>query len=250
MIRIQKVIAAAGISSRRAAEQFVLQGRIMVNGQVIHALGTKVDPERDHIRVDGKRIPNPQPKMYMMLHKPQGCVSTLHDPQGRKTIKDCLRASAVRIYPVGRLDFNSEGLLLLTNDGDFAARLLHPGSHIPRTYAAKLSGILSDEVVNELQRGVMLDDGMTAPCRIDKRKKLSTNSWIEITLYEGKRRQVRRMMERAGCSVIRLKRIGFGPLRLGTLPLGGTRPLTPEEMTRLRNALARSSKRRRAGKTS
>ena len=214
----------------------------MVNGHVINTLGTKVDPSRDHIRVDGKLIPNSQPKVYMMLHKPQGCVSTLHDPEGRKTIKDFFHASPLRLYPVGRLDFNTEGLILLTNDGGFAAQCLHPRSHVPRTYVAKISGILTDQMIAQLRKGVMLDDGMTAPCRINKLKKLSTNSWLEITLYEGKKRQIRRMMETVGCSVIRLKRIGFGSLRIGTLPTGQHRPLEPEEFVQLRTALTRSSK--------
>jgi len=246
MIRIQKVIANAGISSRRAAERLLLQGRIIVNGQVINELGTKVDPSRDHIRVDGKLIPRSQPKVYMMLYKPQGCVSTLHDPDGRKTIKDFFQPTSLRLYPVGRLDFNTEGLIVLTNDGDFAEQLLHPRSHVPRTYTAKISGILTDQILAQLQKGVMLDDGMTAPCRINKVKKLSTNSWLEITLYEGKKRQIRRMMDSVGCSVIRLKRIGFGSLRLGTLLPAQSRPLEPEELAQLRTALAVSSKRSRS----
>ena len=246
MIRIQKVIADAGITSRRAAERLLLQGRIMVNGQVINELGTKVDPSRDHIRVDGKLIPNSQPKVYMMLHKPQGCVSTLHDPEGRKTIKDFFHASSLRVYPVGRLDFNTEGLILLTNDGDFAAQLLHPRLHVPRTYVAKISGILTDQIIAQLRKGVLLDDGMTAPCRIHKLKKLSTNSWLEITLYEGRKRQIRRMMETVGCSVIRLKRIGFGSLRLGTLSPAQSRPLELEELAQLRTSFTGSSKRSRS----
>jgi len=243
VIRIQKVIADAGISSRRAAERLLLQGRIVVNGQVVNELGTKVDPSRDHIRVDGKLIPSAQPKVYMMLHKPQGCVSTLDDPEGRKTIKDFFPGSSLRLYPIGRLDFNTEGLILLTNDGDFSAHLLHPRSHIPRTYVVKISGILTDQNIAQLQKGVLLDDGVTAPCRINKLKKLSTNSWLEVTLYEGRKRQIRRMMETAGCSVIRLKRIGFGPIRLGTLPPRQSRPLEIEELSQLRTALARSQKR-------
>ncbi|MBQ27781.1 MAG: pseudouridine synthase [Nitrospiraceae bacterium] len=247
MVRIQKIIADAGISSRRAAERLLLQGRIMVNGQIINELGTKVDPSQDHIRVDGKLIPQSQPKVYMILHKPQGCVSTMHDPEGRKTIKDFFRTSSLRIYPVGRLDFNTEGLIVLTNDGDFAAQLLHPRYHIPKTYVAKVSGVLSDQNIAQLQKGVMLDDGMTAPCRINKIKKLPTSSWLEITLFEGRKRQIRRMMESVGCSVIRLKRIGFGSLRLGTLPPGQTRPLEPEELAQIRTVLTRSSKRSRPG---
>jgi 23S rRNA pseudouridine2605 synthase len=246
VVRIQKVIADAGISSRRAAERLLLQGRIMVNGHVINELGTKVDPSRDHIRVDGKLIPNSQPKVYMMLYKPQGCVSTLHDPEGRKTIKDFFHATSLRLYPVGRLDFNTEGLIVLTNDGDFAAQLLHPRSHVPRTYMAKISGTLTDQIIAQLRKGVQLDDGMTAPCRINKVKKLATNSWLEITLFEGKKRQIRRMMESVGCSVIRLKRIGFGSLRLGTLLPAQSRPLETEELARLRTALKTSSKRSRS----
>ncbi len=249
MIRIQKVIADAGISSRRAAEQLLLQGRIIVNGQVVSELGTKVDPDRDHIRVDGKLIPNSQPKVYMMLHKPQGCVSTLHDPEGRKTIKDFFRTSSLRLYPVGRLDFNTEGLILLTNDGDFAARLLHPRFHVPRTYVAKISGTLTDQSIAQLKNGVMLDGEMTAPCRINKLKKLATNSWLEITLYEGRKRQIRRMMETVGCSVIRLKRIGFGSLRIGTLAPGQSRPLEHEELTQLRTSMEGTKKRSRPSDT-
>ena len=245
MIRIQKVIAEAGISSRRAAERLLQQGRIVVNGQVINELGTKVDPARDHIRVDGKLIPHSQPKVYMMLHKPQGCVSTLNDPEGRRTIKDFFHASSLRLYPVGRLDFNTEGLILLTNDGDFAAQLLHPRSHVPRTYVAKISGILTDQIMAQLRKGVALEDGVTAPCRINKLKKLSTNSWLEITLFEGKKRQIRRMMESVGCSVIRLRRIGFGSLRIGTLPPGQSRPLETGELRELRTTLAQPSKRPR-----
>jgi 23S rRNA pseudouridine2605 synthase len=240
--RIQKIISAAGVTSRRAAEQLILDGRVRVNGQVVTELGTKADASKDHIKVDGKLINPRQPMTYIMLNKPAGFVTTMSDPEGRPTVLNLLKGLKVRVYPVGRLDYNTEGLLLLTNDGDFAHLITHPKHEFPKTYRAKVKGVLEDRQIDELERGIHLDDGRTAPAKIKKISKEEANSWLEITIHEGKKRQVRRMFDRVGHSVIKLKRIRTGNLVLGDLPEGTFRYLTPEEVEALKELAVKEEK--------
>ncbi len=221
------------MTSRRAAEQLILEGRVRVNGKVVTELGTKADAENDHIKVDGKLINPSQPKTYIMLNKPTGYVTTLSDPEGRRTIQDLLKGVRTRVYPVGRLDYNTEGLLLLTNDGTFAHQITHPQYELPKTYRAKIKGVLDDKAVHALEKGVYLEDGRTSPAEVKKIRKETANSWIELTIREGKKRQVRRMLDRVGRSVIKLQRVRIGSLPLGTLPTGAYRHLTREEIEAL-----------------
>src|SRR5512135_1558495 len=193
--RIQKIISAAGITSRRAAEQLILDGRVRVNGQVVTELGTKADASKDHIKVDGKLINPRQPLSYIMLNKPAGYVTTMSDPEGRPTVQDLLKGIRIRVYPVGRLDYNTEGLLLLTNDGDFAHLITHPKHEFPKTYLAKVKGVLDERAIEMLEKGVFLQDGKTAPAKVRKVRKEEANSWLEITIHEGRKRQVRRMFD-------------------------------------------------------
>ena len=227
-------MSTAGTASRRAAEELIVLGRVRVNGKVVTELGTKADPNKDHIKVDGKLINPKQPQTYIMLNKPAGYVTTMSDPEGRPTVQDLLKGIKVRVYPVGRLDYNTEGMLLMTNDGDFAHLIAHPSHELPKTYLAKIKGVLDDKAVHELEKGVFLDDGKTAPAKVKKVRKEETNSWVEITIREGRKRQVRRMFDRVGRSVIRLKRIRTGNLSLGDLPEGQYRHLTPAEVRALK----------------
>ncbi|MEZ4348103.1 MAG: pseudouridine synthase [Nitrospira sp.] len=233
-IRLQKLIASTGLSSRRKAETLIASGRVTVNGKVVTELGTKVDPERDHVKVDGKHLTAAQPFVYLMLNKPKNVMSTLDDPGGRTTVKDFLRGVSVRVFPVGRLDFDSEGLMLLTNHGDLAQALLHPRYHVPKTYLIKVKGILTDEEIARLERGVRLDDGMTGPAFVKKVKKAQQNSWLELTIREGRKHQVKRMLEAIEHVVIKLVRVRMGPLSLGNLDPGEFRFLTDREANALR----------------
>jgi 23S rRNA pseudouridine2605 synthase len=232
--RIQKIISAAGVTSRRAAEELIAEGRVRVNGQVVTELGTKADADKDHIKVDGKLINPQQPKIYVMLNKPAGFVTTMSDPEGRPTVQDLLKGVKIRIYPVGRLDYNTEGMLILTNDGDFAHLITHPKHEFPKTYLAKVKGFLEDSQIENLEQGIYLDDGKTAPAKLKKVRKEEANSWLEITIHEGRKRQVRRMFDRVGHSVIKLKRIRTGGLVLGDLAEGSFRYLTSDEVSGLR----------------
>jgi 23S rRNA pseudouridine2605 synthase len=233
--RIQKIISAAGVASRRAAEQLILDGRVRVNGQVVTELGTKADASKDHIKVDGKLINPKQPPVYIMLNKPAGYVTTMADPEGRPTVLDLLKGLKTRVYPVGRLDYNTEGLLLLTNDGDFAHLITHPKHEFPKTYRAKVKGVLTEDQINLLEQGIYLDDGKTAPAKLKKISKEEANSWLEITIHEGRKRQVRRMFDRVGHSVIKLKRIKTGDLTLGDLAEGSYRYLSGAEVKALKD---------------
>jgi 23S rRNA pseudouridine2605 synthase len=239
--RLQKIIAAAGLASRRKAEALITAGQVTVNGQVVTELGAKADPEHDHIRVAGKLLRGPERKIYLLLNKPKGYVSTASDPQGRPTVLDLVRAAGTRLYPVGRLDFNSEGLLLITNDGDLAQRLMHASSHVPKAYLVKVSGKPGEEALNKLRAGVTLPAGRqgerrmsavkTAPARI-RLFKDADNPWYEVTLIEGRNRQLHRMFEQVGHHVEKIKRVRYGPLELD-VPPGASRPLTPREVARL-----------------
>jgi 23S rRNA pseudouridine2605 synthase len=234
--RLQKILAKMGIASRRAAEEIILEGRVTVNGQVA-TLGMKADPSKDHIKLDGKLLTKPEPKVYLMMNKPKGVITTLSETEERPTVRDYLKGIRYRVFPVGRLDFDSEGLLLLTNDGDFAHSILHPSKKIPKTYHVKIKGIIEDEKIYKLRRGIKLDDGITAPAEVKKLRKAEENSWIEITIYEGRKRQVRRMLERVGHLVLKLKRVKINGIELGNLPSGEIRYLTPEEVGKIKKEI-------------
>lgn len=246
-IRLQKVIAASGLASRRKAEEWIAQGRVMINGKIVRELGTRIDPERDHVKVDGKHIKGIEPYAYLLLNKPKGVVSTLNDPEGRPTIEHLLHGVTLRLFPVGRLDFDTEGLLLLTNHGELAQALLHPRYHVAKVYLAKVKGVLNDEEISRLARGVALEDGMTAPALVKKVRKAEENSWLEVTIYEGRKHQIKRMLDVVGHPVLKLKRIKFGPLALGDLLPGEFRYLTDREANTLRAIFKYKQERQAAG---
>jgi 23S rRNA pseudouridine2605 synthase len=243
--RLQKIIAAAGIASRRKAEEMIVAGRVTVNGQVVTELGAKADPERDHIRVDGKLLRGAERFVYLLLNKPRGYVTTVSDPEGRPTVMHLLRNVSARVYPVGRLDYLSEGLLLMTNDGALAYRLSHPSSHVSRTYLVKVSGKPSAEALGKLRSGIEIGGASapgalppvkTAPVRMHVARD-AVNPWYEVTLFEGRNRQVRRMFEEVGHHVEKIKRVRLGPLELD-VPPGSFRALSPREVELLRRAAA------------
>ncbi|SLM48658.1 Ribosomal large subunit pseudouridine synthase B [Nitrospira japonica] len=238
-VRLQKLIAGTGLASRRKSEALISAGRVTVNGKVVTELGTKVDPGRDHVKVDGKHLSAAQPFVYLLLHKPKNVMSTLDDPGGRTTVKDYLHGVSVRVFPVGRLDFDSEGLMLLTNNGDLSQALLHPRYHVPKTYLIKIKGVATDDEIVQLERGVKLEDGMTSPAIVKKIKKAEQNSWLEVTIREGRKHQVRRMLETVGHRVIKLMRVKMGPLALGDLAPGEFRFLTDREANALRELVER-----------
>ncbi len=241
--RLQKIIAAAGISSRRKAEELITQGRVSVNGQTVTELGSKADLERDHIKVDGKLLQGAERHVYLLLNKPKGYVTTVSDPEGRPTVMDLVKNVGARIYPVGRLDWASEGLLLLTNDGDLASKLTRAASHVPKTYLVKIAGRATEENIEKLRRGVKIgakpgprrmEQIHTAPSQI-KIMKDAANPWYEVTLIEGKNRQIRRMFEEIGHHVEKIKRVKYGPLTLDVEP-GQFRELRPAEVSGLRRS--------------
>jgi 23S rRNA pseudouridine2605 synthase len=241
--RLQKIIAAAGITSRRKAEQLISSGQVSVNGQLVTELGTKADPERDHIRVGGKLLRGAEHHVYLLLNKPKGFVTTASDPEGRPTIMDLLRDFKTRVYPVGRLDYASEGLLLLTNDGELANALTRAASHVPKTYLVKVSGQPSAEGLAKLRSGVVLREPgkprvKTAPAKIHLTRD-APNPWYEVTLIEGRNRQIRRMFEEIGHHVEKIKRVRYGPLELD-VPPGEYRRLKPEEVRQLQTSAGNS----------
>lgn len=240
-IRLQKVLSTAGVASRRASEQLILEGRVMVNGNVVMTLGTKADPATDDIRVDGRRLKFDTRPRYIVLNKPKGYVTTRKDPEGRKTVMELVTAVREYVYPVGRLDFESEGLLLMTSDGDLAAKLTHPSHEVERVYDAVVVGNPSDEALEKLRRGVFLEGRRTAPAVIRRggttgksRRELTK---VIITLREGRNRQVRRMMASIGHPVRKLMRVKMGPISLGPLKPGQWRDLTPKEVEKLKAAV-------------
>jgi 23S rRNA pseudouridine2605 synthase len=235
--RLQKIIAAAGVASRRRAEKLIVSGQVAVNGQLITALGSKADPDLDHIRVAGKLLRLPERHMYLLLNKPKGYVTTVADPERRPTVLDLLRGVGARVYPVGRLDYSSEGLLLLTNDGELAHRLTRAASHVPKTYHVKVSRQPSPDALQQLRRGVVLREKgakpvKTAPARV-RRLRDAPNPWYEVTLIEGRNRQIRRMFKEVGHDVEKIKRVRYGPLLLDVAP-GEFRRLRPFEVEQLR----------------
>jgi 23S rRNA pseudouridine2605 synthase len=271
--RLQKIIAAAGIASRRKAEELIAQGRVTVNGQMVVEPGSKADPERDHIKVDGKLLRGSRRHIYLLLNKPKGYVTTVSDPEGRPTVMELVKQAGERVYPVGRLDYASEGLLLLTNDGDLANYLTRAASHVPKVYLVKVSGQPAEEDIQKLRRGIRLQGRpgqvhgrpgqagaplgsrqqsgerstsarrgpqgprrmeavRTAPAKI-RMVREADNPWYEVTLIEGKNRQIRRMFEEIGHHVEKIKRVGYGPLQLDVEP-GQYRELNPREVQSLR----------------
>jgi len=239
-LRLQKYLAEAGIASRRASEELITAGRVQVNG-LVATLGMSVDPETDVVLYDGKPVKQEEELITIMLYKPKGVVSTSDDPQGRRTVQEFVKDIPVRLYNVGRLDINSEGLLLMTNDGELAHRMTHPKFSVEKTYYAICDGKLQPSEIASLVNGVQLDDGMTAPARVTHVRPTKTgDTTFLITIHEGKNRQIRRMLEAVGHRTLRLKRERFGPLHLGELMPGETRRLTPDELRSLKHALGLS----------
>jgi|SRR5580692_2266391 23S rRNA pseudouridine2605 synthase len=234
--RLQKILAHAGISSRRKAEQLILEGRVKVNGAVITELGTKADPERDHIRVDGKRIQAAEKPVYLAMNKPPNCVTTVSDPEGRPTVMDLLRGVKARVYPVGRLDYHSEGLLLLTNDGEFAQHITSAANHVTKTYVAKVNGPLTPAQEEHFRAGVSLGGKRTAPAGL-KLIQRAENPWYEVRLIEGRQNQIRLMFKNFGRLVEKLRRVRIAFLELGALRPGEFRHLKPQEVARFRKLL-------------
>ena len=235
--RLQKLIAAAGIASRRHAEELIAAGKVTVNGQVIKELGTKANPEKDHIKVNGKLI-NPQLRsrenIYVLLNKPKGYLSSVSDPEGRPLVTELLPPSLGKVHPVGRLDFNTEGLLLLTNDGEFTNFITAARNQVEKVYEVKVKGVPSEAAIERLRRGVTLEDGTrTAPAKITKLSETRTNAWYEVMLHQGRNQQVRRMFELIGHSVLKLRRVRIGFLSDENFKPGHWRFLSPREVGRL-----------------
>jgi len=231
--RLQKILSRAGVSSRRAAEKMIAEGRISVNGTVVVEPGTKADPGRDEIRLDGRLISLETERIYLMLHKPKGYVTTLSDPQGRSIVTDLLNGVAARVYPVGRLDYDSEGLLILTNDGEFAQRLQHPRYGIPKTYRVKVEGRLPKGELTALLNGIDLPDGRFAPTDVHLEKTNPGSTWFTMTITDGRNRVIRRAFDSLGHSVVRLIRVAVADIALSTLREGAWRMLTSREVERL-----------------
>jgi 23S rRNA pseudouridine2605 synthase len=236
--RLQKILSRAGVASRRKAEQLIQEGRVLVNGAAITELGSKADLDRDHIKVDGRLLHAPKTLVYIALNKPDSVVTTVSDPQNRKTVMDLLHRVKERVYPVGRLDYHSEGLLLLTNDGEMAKGLTSAATHVPKTYLVKVTGTLSAEHEQQFREGVPIEGRRTAPAGL-KLVHRAENPWYEVRLFEGRKHQVRLMFKHFGYLVEKLKRIKIGPVELGPLKPGEFRHLTPLEVERLRRAAAR-----------
>jgi len=228
--RLHKTIASAGVTSRRKAEVLIKEGRVTVNGKKVTELGTVTDPEKSKITVDGKPISGSNKKAYILLHKPRGYITTLDDPQGRAKVTDLLRNIPVKVFPVGRLDYSAEGLLFLTNDGDLAQRLAHPKFAVPRTYLVKAKGFPDSTAIKCLRAGVSLSDGVTLPAKVAFLKKTHNNSWLRITVRQGKNRMVKRMFTAVGHPVLKLTRIKFGPFSLGSLEPGEYRIVSEKEV--------------------
>lgn len=247
MMRLQKALARAGIASRRASERLIVDGRVTVNGAVVTKLGTSIDPARDVVKVDGKRLPSePRGAIFLLLNKPRGYVTTASDPEGRPTVMDLVTGLGRRVFTVGRLDFASEGLLLLTDDGDLARDLMRPASGVPKTYLAKVRGQPSREELDRLCRGVTIAGRRTLPARA-RIARPGPSAWIEVTVVEGRKHQVRNMLEAIGHPVQRLRRIRYGGVELGDLASGRFRELTAEEVRRLRRACQSAPARRKSG---
>jgi 23S rRNA pseudouridine2605 synthase len=236
-LRLNKILAQAGLTSRRGADHVLLEGRVAVNGVVTREPGTLADPAADRITVDGRPLPAPESAQYLLLNKPAGVVTTVRDPQGRPVVTDLVpRDVRERVYPVGRLDADVEGVLLLTNDGALTHRLLHPRYALPRLYEAEVAGRVTQAELPRWRLGVTLDDGPAAPLDVELVRSAAASSLLRLAFTEGRKHEVKRYCDALGHRVRRLRRIAFGPLRLGNLPPGACRPLTPGELSALRRA--------------
>ncbi|NJN64150.1 MAG: rRNA pseudouridine synthase, partial [Acidobacteria bacterium] len=239
--RLQKIIARAGIASRRAAEQLMRERRVTVNGVVADKPGAQADPETDHIRVDGKLLrPTSAARTYLAAFKPREMLTTLEDPEGRPTVRNLLHAARIRsrVFPVGRLDWDADGLLLLTDDGDWAQRIAHPRHHLGKVYRVKVRGTPSEPELERLRRGIFIEAGVrTAPALVEIEKAGEPTSWVRVTLFEGRHNQIKRMFERIGHPVRRLRRVAIGPIGLGRMRVGEVRALTMEELALIARAL-------------
>ena len=235
-LRLQKYLAEAGVASRRKCEELMLQGRVEVNGVKVTEMGTKV-AAGDVVKVDGKEVKQEEKKGYILLNKPVGYITTAKDQFSRKTVLDLIEGVNERIYPVGRLDYDTSGLLLLTNDGDLAYKLTHPSREADKVYHAKIKGVLSDNEIQAFKTGIRIDDYTTSPAKIKVLERTTTDSLIEVTIHEGKNRQVRRMFEALGHTVLKLSRISIGPVKLGSLEEGSWRHLTPDEIKSLKKTV-------------
>jgi len=238
-VRLQKILSQAGIASRRAAERLIAEGRVTINGRTVAEMGTKADAEADDIRVDGRRVKSAERRRYILLYKPGGYVTTRSDPERRRTVLDLLAGIREYVYPVGRLDYDSEGLLLLTNDGDLAARLTHPRHGVERTYEARVAGMPDDEALERLRTGIPLDGRRTRPAVVMllNAGRREPEGFVRMTIREGRNRQVRRMLEAVGHPVRSLKRTRFGPVSDRRLKAGQWRELTADELRRLKRAV-------------
>jgi len=245
MDRLQKILAAAGIASRRKAEELITAGRVAVNGTIVTELGSKADATKDTITVDGKPVQSAEPFIYLLLNKPKGYVTTTSDPEGRPTVMQLLGGIRERVYPVGRLDYASEGLLLLTNDGELAQQLTKAVSHVPKTYQVKISGKPTEQAIQRLRNGITIELDDQRPVKLSPTKirllEDAPNPWYEVTLIEGRNRQIRRMFQAVGHLVEKIKRVQLGPLRLDVAP-GKFRRLTDREVRSLKNAGASTQK--------
>jgi 23S rRNA pseudouridine2605 synthase len=236
-VRLQKVLAAAGVASRRASEILIDRGRVEVNGHVVTEQGLRVDPDRDVIRVDGARIPPPRRHVYLVVNKPRGVISTMSDPEGRPTLTDLIEKRKERLFHVGRLDTDTEGLIILTNHGEFAHRLAHPSYEVEKTYLAEVEGVVDAATLKRLRHGVTLDDGPVHPDKVTVTSRGAAKSLVEVTLHEGRNHVVRRMFDAVGHPVRRLSRTRIGPVRLGQLAQGASRELTSAELGALLDAV-------------
>ncbi|HSU59087.1 MAG TPA: pseudouridine synthase [Bryobacteraceae bacterium] len=234
--RLQKILAHAGVASRRKAEELIAAGRVSVNGETVTELGSKADLATDKVKVDGRVLSAPKHYLYIALNKPKNCVSTVHDPEGRQTVMSFFKGARERIYPVGRLDYASEGLLLLTNDGDFANRMMSPASHVTKTYLVKVNGGLTAEQEEEFRRGIPMHGRRTAPAGLKLIRK-TVNPWYEVRLVEGRQNQIRIMFKHFGRLVEKLRRVKIGFLDLGDLKPGAYRTLTNSEVARFRKLM-------------
>jgi len=238
--RLQKILSQAGIASRRLAEELIAQGRVQVNGVTVTQPGTKADPARDEIKVDGRRIRAEQRRRYVLLNKPRGYITSRSDPQGRPTVMDLLKEVKEYVYPVGRLDYDSEGLLLLTNDGELAARLTHPRHEVEKVYEARVRGVPDAHALDRLARGVTIEGRRTAPARVRASEPVvrsgGEQTIVELTIHEGRYRQVRQMFDSIGHPVVRLKRVRIGPITDPEMPPGHWRELMPQEVVKLQRA--------------
>jgi pseudouridine synthase len=237
-VRLQKIISTAGVASRRAAEKLILEGRVSVNGETVLTLGTKADPDADDIRVDGRRIKKAQRLRYLLLNKPRGYVSTRSDPEKRRTVLDLLKGVREYVYPVGRLDYDSEGLLILTNDGDLAATLMHPRHEVDRVYEAQVLGVPDEHDLDRLARGIVIEGRRTSPASVEllgERRMTGDTSVIRLTIHEGRSRQVRKMCDAIGHPVRALRRVRIGPIADKNLRPGAYRELTAAEVRRLKS---------------